>query len=307
MSKNLDFLLDKLYEMNSFLGGDLVKYDYRSKNGNILKILNADFENAYRKAKQAQDLRNAERKQHESNIEILKWNNIIQKEFRFMKSVIEKMNQEFSKIQKRLDDEKRLEGKELIMNCQQMLDGLQEIEKVNVTYRQKLKAKNELEIEYEENILGYDAEDPGIEDDDAPPPKRVRGKREKVVKVDGNKLKRLKNTPLTEKEKAALEKWKKKDAEINDILDSIDKRLDEMLEGLDDFDDHLERNKKLLDYIGNEAFKLNEQAQTTNAQMKIILDRFKRPGRMCIDICMGFLLATLLGIFSYLLRRYLTL
>ena len=307
MSKNLDFLLDKLYEMNSFLGGDLKNHDYRSKNGNILKILNADFENSYRKTKKAQDLRNNERKQHESNIEILKWNNIIQKEFRFMTSIIEKMNQEFSKIEKRLDDEARLDGKTIIMNCQEMLRGLQEIEKVNITYRQNMKAKNELAIEFNKDVIDFEAEDPGIEDDDAPPPKRVRGKKEKVVKVDANKVKRLKNAQLTPEEKAALERWKKKDAEINDILDSIDKRLDEMIEGLDDFDDHLERNKKLIDYIGNEAFKLNEQAQTTNAQMKIILDRFRRPGRMCIDICMGFILATLIGIFSYLLRKYLTL
>ena len=307
MSKNLDFLLDKLYEMNSFLGGDLKNHDYRAKNGNILKILNADFENSYRKTKKAQDLRNNERKQHESNIEILKWNNVIQKEFRFMTSIIEKMNQEFSKIEKRLDDEAKLDGKTIIMNCQEMLRGLQEIEKVNITYRQNMKAKNELAIEYNKDVIDFEAEDPGIEDDDAPPPKRVRGKKEKAVKVDANKIKRLKNAQLTAEEKAALERWKKKDAEINDVLDSIDKRLDEMIEGLDDFDDHLERNKKLLDYIGNEAFKLNEQAQTTNAQMKIILDRFRRPGRMCIDICMGFILATLIGIFSYLLRKYLTL
>ena len=120
-------------------------------------------------------------------------------------------------------------------------------------------------------------------------------------------MRKLKQIPLTPEEKIALENWKKQNAEIDERLDSIGKKLDEMIEGLETFDQHLERNEKLIDYIGNEAFKLNEQAQTTNAQMKIILDRFKRPGRMCIDICMGFVLATLLGIFSYLLRRYLTL
>ena len=307
MAKNLDFLMDKLYDMNKFLGGDLYKTDYRSKNGNLLKILNNDFCKKYREVKEFQDLRNAERKQGEVNIKILKWNNEVKVGFAFMKNVIEKMNSEFKKIEKKMDEETRLNGKALIINCQRMFDNLKQVEVVNNNFKKNIQIKGKLKADYKKDIVNFDVEDPDLSEEDEVPVRRKRNKGEngKPTKVNNNVLKQLKKVPLTEAEKNALEKWKKKDGEMDTILDSIGNKLDEMLTGLEDFEDHLERNEKLINYIGNEAFKLNEQAETTNAQMKIILDKFKRPGRMCIDICMGFILAALIGLFTYLFRRYL--
>ena len=95
MAKNLDYLLDKLYEMNTFLGGDLKKFDYRSGNGNRLKIMFNDFEKKYREVKNAQDSRNAERKKEKTNINILRWNNEIKVGFQFLTNVIDKMSKPF--------------------------------------------------------------------------------------------------------------------------------------------------------------------------------------------------------------------
>lgn len=305
MAKNLDYLLDKLYEMNTFLGGDLKKYDYRSGNGNKLKIMFNDFEKKYREVKSAQDSRNAERKKEATNINILRWNNEIKVGFEFLTNVIDKMNDYYKSEKKRMTEENRNISHGIILNCQTMLNKLQEIEEVNNDFKKDVQFKDELERNFQKRLLDLDPDNLELEDDDAPPTgKRRRRNKQKAAKVDANKIKMLNKIPLTKEEKMALEKWKKQDAEIEGRLDSIGKKLDELMEGMDEFDEQLERNKKLLDYVGNEAFKLNEIAQTTNAQMKIILDRFKRPGRLVIDICMAFLLATLLGIFVYLLRRY---
>ena len=305
MAKNLDYLLDKLYEMNTFLGGDLKKYDYRSGNGNKLKIMFNDFEKKYREVKSAQDSRNAERKKEATNINILRWNNEIKVGFEFLTNVIDKMNDYYKSEKKRMTEENRKISHGIILNCQTMLNKLQEIEEVNNDFKKDVQFKDELERNFQKRLLDLDPDNLELEDDDAPATrKRRRRNKQKATKVDANKIKMLNKIPLTKEEKIALEKWKKQDAEIEGRLDSIGKKLDELMEGMDEFDEQLERNKKLLDYVGNEAFKLNEIAQTTNAQMKIILDRFKRPGRLVIDICMAFLLATLLGIFVYLLRRY---
>lgn len=305
MAKNLDYLLDRLYEMNTFLGGDLKKYDYRSGNGNRLKIMFNDFEKKYREVKGAQDSRNAERKKEKTNINILRWNNEIKVGFEFLTNVIDKMNDYFSSEKKRMQEDEQNMSRGIIINCQKMLERLQEIEEVNNDFKKDVQLKDKIEAEFKQRLLDLDPDNLELEDDDAPPAgRRRRRNKQKAAKVDANKIKMLNKVPLTKDEKVALEKWKKMDAEIEGRLETIGKQLDELMEGMDEFDEQLERNKKLLDYVGNEAFKLNEIAQTTNAQMKIILDRFKRPGRLVIDICMGFLLATLLGIFTYLLRRY---
>jgi hypothetical protein len=305
MAKNLDYLLDRLYDMNTFLGGDLKKFDYRKGNGNALKIMFNDFEKKYREVKNAQDSRNAERKKEKTNINILRWNNEIKIGFEFLTNVIDKMNEYFSRNKKSMKPEEEKASRGIIINCQKMLERLQDVEEVNNMFKKNIQIKDELEADYRKKLLELDPDNLDLEEDDAPPTGRRRRKEKtQNVKVDANKIKMLNKIPVTEEEKQALEKWKKLDAEIDGRLEDIGNQLDELMEGLDDFDEQLERNKKLLDYVGNEAFKLNEIAQTTNAQMKIILDRFKRPGRMVIDICMGFLLATLLGIFTYLLRRY---
>ena len=44
MSANdINYVLDRLYQMNTYLGGNLIEYDFRSKNMSIYKKLNADF------------------------------------------------------------------------------------------------------------------------------------------------------------------------------------------------------------------------------------------------------------------------
>ena len=305
MAKNLDYLLDRLYEMNTFLGGDLKKFDYRSGNGNKLKIMFNDFEKKYREVKNAQDSRNAERKKEKTNINILRWNNEIKVGFEFLTNVIDNMNDYYSREKKKMNEEEKNMSNGIIINCQKTLERLQEIEEINNTFKKEVNLKDKLEVKLDD-LLNFDPDNLEFDDDDAPPPgKRRRREKQETVKVSANKIKQLNKLAMTPEEKTALEKWKKMNADIDGRLDRIGKQLDEMMDGLDEFDDQLERNKKLLDYVGNEAFKLNEQAQTTNAQMKIILDRFKRPGRMVIDICMAFILATLIGIFTYLFRRYL--
>ena len=310
MVKNLDFLMDKLFQMNTFLGGDMVKRDYRSGKGNLLEILNNDFFKKYKEVLTAQDQRNAQRKKGITSIEILRWNNTVQNGFDYMESILTKMNEYFRKNKSRFKDEKGLEARQIIQTCQDLMAKMKRVEEVNNDYKEKMQNRERINVKFNAELIHFDVEKDLFgdkkKDDGKDKPKKGKREDDGIKQVDKNVIRKLEKVPLSQMEKQALERWKKKNGEINEKLTSIGNKLDELVEGLDTLDVEMERNARLIDYVGNEAFKLNEKAETTNAQMKIILDRFKRPGRFCIDICMSFILASLIGMFSYLLRKFLT-
>ena len=43
---------------------------------------------------------------------------------------------------------------------------------------------------------------------------------------------RCENRPMTDKEKAALERWKQEDAELDEVMGDIDGAMDELLAGI---------------------------------------------------------------------------
>lgn len=302
--------MDKLFEMNTFLGGNMAKYDYRSGKGNLLEILNNDFFKKYKEVLSAQDNRNTQRKKGITSIDILRWNNTIKNGFDYMDNILDKMNTHFNKNKSRLKGEKEIKARQIIKTCQDLLEKMKKVEEVNNDYKEKLKRKERIDDGFAKELMSFEVEKNLFGDqqkgDDTGRPKKGKQEDGGIKKVDAKVIKKLAKVALSQEEKQALERWKKKNGQINEKLDSIGTKLDELLQGLENLDTEMDRNAKLIDFVGNEAFKLNEKAETTNAQMKIILDRFKRPGRFCIDICMSFILASLIGMFSYLLRKFLT-
>ena len=109
---------------------------------------------------------------------------------------------------------------------------------------------------------------------------------------------------LLPQEKTALDEWKNKDAEIDDMLDEIDVDIDRINVQLDAFQENMRKNEILIEYISNEVFKITTELQTSNAQLKIIMEKFRQPGRLCIDICVAIMFSTLLGLLIYLIMRY---
>ncbi len=95
MSKNdINYVLDKLYQMNTYLGGLAHESDFRSKNSSIFKKLNNDFFKKFKEIKKIQNERNALKKDttipvNIRRIEVLKKNNRIKDGIEFMENIIE--------------------------------------------------------------------------------------------------------------------------------------------------------------------------------------------------------------------------
>ena len=162
---------------------------------------------------------------------------------------------------------------------------------------------------FKKKLVDFEVEEDMFSDDEGAGPQKKKPKREgeKVDRKAMNaNMERLREEPLNDEEKLALENWKKQDRQIDDELDAIEGEMDGILGELDNFRDNMRKNEVLVEYISEEVFKLASELETTNAKMKIIIEKFKGPGRLCIDICMSLTLAVLIGLLVYLIRRYIS-
>ena len=312
MSANdINYVLDKLYFMNKYLGGTAHETDFRSKNMSIYKKLNNDYFKKFKEIKKIQNERNYLKKQSKTSLEILRKNDQIKQGIEFMENIIEQMEKSLSKNKK---GKGAKEGEEIIFNCVKLLEKVKSIEFYQISSKKKedKQSKEKKKInKYINDLIGYEVENGADLDEE---PKKKKKKKKKKVKRDGpkvnkkelqEKLKELKNSPLSAEEKIALEQWKKMDQQIDKDLDEIDEQIEKVNEQLDNFAENMRRNEILIEYISSEAYKVVMDMKTSNAKLKVIMEKFKEPGRMCIEITSAFTLALMIGLFVYLMQKYL--
>ena len=70
---------------------------------------------------------------------------------------------------------------------------------------------------------------------------------------------------------------------------------------LDDFNENMHKNEVLIDYVSHQANALKTDLKTSNAKIKILVERFTQPGRLCLEISNSCCLCMLIGLFVYLL------
>ena len=311
MSANdINYVLDKLYFMNKYLGGTAHESDFRSKNMSIYKKLNNDYFKKFKEIKKIQNERNFLKKQSKTSLEILRKNDKIKQGIEFMENIIEQMEKSLSKNKK---GKGAKEGQEIIFNCVKLLDKIKSIEFYQISSKKKedKQSKEKKKVnKYINKLIGFEVEN-GVEMDEEP--KKKKKKKRKKVKRDGpkinkkelqEKLKELRNAPLSPEEKIALEKWKKMDQQIDKDLDEIDEQIEKVNAQLDNFAENMRRNEILIEYISSEAYKVVMDMKTSNAKLKVIMEKFRQPGRMCIEITSAAFLAMLIGLFVYLLQKY---
>ena len=246
-------------------------------------------------------------------MKILRANNQIKSGVTFMENIIDKMMKHANGLKKASVAAK--EGEEVIFNCQNLLEKLKEKEYFQYKFKreqdaQKAQNKKLKKKGYQKALIDLIGDETIMSDNEEaenPMKKKKKGKGDgpKVDKKALNqKQDQLKNMPLLPQEKTALDKWKKQDAEIDDMLDEIDVDIDKINVQLDAFQENMRKNEILIEYISNEVFKITTELQTSNAQLKIIMEKFRQPGRLCIDICVAVMFSTLLGLLIYLIMRY---
>ncbi len=73
----------------------------------------------------------------------------------------------------------------------------------------------------------------------------------------------------------ALKRWKKLDQAIDKELDEIENEMKKINIQLDDFSENMRRNEVLIEYISEETYKVTMELKTSNAKLKIIMEKFR--------------------------------
>ena len=304
----IDFLLDKMYEINKYLGGKAFEADFRDKSGGVFRGLRADFHKKFEETKKIQNKRNDELRTTDRSIEILFLNNRIKTGIEFMETVVEKMHQTLSTYKE--SQELMKEARDITHDCSELLEKMKEIEKFHLAITakkdEKIKNAREMNLKFQNRLIDQEVENLIFEEESAPASKGRRGPKKKKIdlKAMNANAEALKNMPLTPEEKMALDRWKRIDAEIDGNLDEIYVQMEKLNTQLDSFDENMRKNEVLVEYVTEQAFKLSSDLQTTNAKLKIILDKFNSPGKLCIELTMATLISILVGMLVYLVRRY---
>eukprot|EP00831_Metopus_contortus_P016659 TRINITY_DN17022_c0_g1_i5.p1 TRINITY_DN17022_c0_g1~~TRINITY_DN17022_c0_g1_i5.p1 ORF type:complete len:170 (+),score=24.45 TRINITY_DN17022_c0_g1_i5:27-512(+) len=89
---------------------------------------------------------------------------------------------------------------------------------------------------------------------------------------------------LTADEQTALERFKKRDAEIDDLLVIIIQDIDLLHEKAINIDKAIDRNQKMLEDVNKHADQTGSRLDNINTRMKDILKKFAEPDRMCVYV-----------------------
>ena len=125
---------------------------------------------------------------------------------------------------------------------------------------------------------------------------------EKSVKVSQPKAKTLQ---LTAEEEMALDMFDELDRQMDDNLKLVSKELDLLAEKLDVAEEDLDKNAEMINQIDVGTQNLLEDVRDQNKMMKETLNHMRQPNKLICDIILLIVLCVFIGIFVFLLKRYL--
>ena len=106
---------------------------------------------------------------------------------------------------------------------------------------------------------------------------------------------------VTTEEQEALDRFKKKDEQIDDMLILVIQDIDLLKEKAIHINQAIERNDKKLQETEKHAQKTLAKMETLNTKMKAVLKKYAEPSRMCLYII---LLIVALGLLLILYTQF---
>lgn len=176
----INYMLDKLYKMNTYLGGKAVQEDFRSGNVSEFQKIGKDFLKKFSIAQKFQNRRNqlkVELIEVEENpddhkdvnptklkIAILDINSQIAKAMTLMENYIEKMETDLRKYKKGKDIYK--EGEEIIYKCKKLLTSFRTAEYFYIDKNIEENDIDDQEIKFERDLLIEDIDEYEFSDEE---------------------------------------------------------------------------------------------------------------------------------------------
>lgn len=101
---------------------------------------------------------------------------------------------------------------------------------------------------------------------------------------------------LNDAEAQALARWQDKEQEMDGLVDEIGKGLDLLGAKLDAQNELLDAQQAAIQDVQKEAVRANAKFESANKRLKDLIDKYRAPSKVCMDVCLGFLVIVLLGI-----------
>jgi hypothetical protein len=101
---------------------------------------------------------------------------------------------------------------------------------------------------------------------------------------------------LHEDEVQAMERWKAKEKEMDDLIDEINGSLDVLNAQLISAGQKIDQNAEMIEEVKAKAVKLDDKFTSTNKRLKDTIKRFRAPSKLCMDACLVILIIVLIGI-----------
>ena len=101
---------------------------------------------------------------------------------------------------------------------------------------------------------------------------------------------------LNENELQAIERWQEKEHEMDTIVDDVGKNLDLLTAKLDVNQELIEQQNEAIGETDKLATQANKKFETANKRLKDLIDKYRSPSKLCMDICLIILVIVLVGI-----------
>lgn len=93
-----------------------------------------------------------------------------------------------------------------------------------------------------------------------------------------------------------MARWQDKEHEMDGLVDEIGKGLDLLGQKLEAQNELLDQQGKIVEDVNKEAVKANAKVESANKRIKDLIDKYRAPSKVCMDVCLIFLTVVLLGI-----------
>ena len=181
------------------------------------------------------------------------------------------------------------------------------IDKLNEIYRKQVKKpKKHTKMELEQKQRAFDKinevfeeikEDGGVKKSEAKEKVKTLtdNRTELFMKGEGRSGGPPNDKAPTAEEEAVMERWKKRDQEIDAELAKVNERLDSWNTKMEGINNQIENTGSLILEVDAEVDKTNKVIMSSNAKLKETLKKFRSPSKFIFDIILFLFLLGLIG------------
>ena len=266
---NPDYILEKLYEFDQDLGGELKEQHMLEEARDPFYTEKDELIKLMKECKQKQDERNDIRRTEGRTQRSLTLNLEIKELLATLESRVEDMGKMMK--DSKMDEEESRKKEEALKGCQSMLSNLLDREEKS----KKIRAPDEI------------GQETGID----------------IQLVDMDRLQKAENRNLTDAEKKFLAEMEKENEAIDDVMGEVDTAMDKLLEGVDEISDNLKQQKKRIKKLNKKMDKFQKNLDNSNKKLKKLVTNFRGATNIAMDIGLILILIILIGVLFSVLKR----